>query len=148
MVLPPQPPRPPAPPTSERRLKNLAGLGERDIEHFRGLLLAKRRDLLGDMTSMEREALRESSSDLSSLPIHMADQGTDAYEQEFTLGLVEKDRQLLREINTALAKIQNGTFGLCEGTQKTISKQRLEFVPWAKYSIEFAQEVERRLHRR
>jgi len=123
-------------------------MAERDVENFRNQLLAKRRDLLGDMTSMEREALRESSSELSSLPMHMADQGTDAYEQEFTLGLVEKDRQLLREINAALLKVQNGTFGLCEGTQKPISRQRLEFVPWAKYSIEYAQEVERRQHRR
>jgi DnaK suppressor protein len=144
----PKPVAPPAPPTSERRLKNTAGLSERDIEHFRDLLLAKRRDILGDMTSMEREALREASSDLSSLPMHMADQGTDAYEQEFTLNLVEKDRQLLREINNALVKIQNGTYGLCEGTQKPISKQRLEFVPWAKYSIEYAQELERRQLRR
>ena len=54
----------------------------------------------------------------------MADMGTDNYEQEFTLGLVEKDRNLLREINSALAKIQNGTFGICEGTGKPIGKPR------------------------
>ena len=62
----------------------------------------------------------------------MADMGTDNYEQEFTLGLVEKDRSLLREINTALAKIQNGTYGICEGTGKPISKPRLEAQPWAR----------------
>ena len=96
------------------------------------------------MSQMEREALRSSGgTNLSTLPLHMADMGTDNYEQEFTLGLVEKDRGLLREINSALTKIQNGTFGICEGTGKPISKPRLEAQPWARYSIEFARQRER-----
>ncbi len=73
----------------------------------------------------------------------MADMGTDNYEQEFTLGLVEKDRNLLREINDALAKIQNGAYGICEGTGKPIAKARLEAQPWARYSIEYARRLER-----
>ena len=131
-------------PTDGKPRKNQAGLTSRELEHFRDLLLAKRRELVGDMSSMEREALRTSGgSNLSTLPIHMADMGTDNYEQEFTLGLVEKDRNLLREINNALAKIQNGTYGLCEGTGQPISKPRLEAQPWAKYSIEYARTKER-----
>src|SRR4029453_6720346 len=111
--------------------------------------LDKRRELVGDMSQMEREALRSSgSSNLSTLPLHMADMGTDNYEQEFTLGLVEKDRNLLREINAALAKIQNGTYGICEGTGKPISKPRLEAQPWARYSIEYARQLERGNFRR
>jgi RNA polymerase-binding transcription factor DksA len=78
----------------------------------------------------------------------MADMGTDNYEQEFTLGLVEKDRILLREINAALAKIQDGTYGLCEGTGQPISKARLEAQPWARYSIEYARMLEKGLVRR
>jgi RNA polymerase-binding transcription factor DksA len=74
----------------------------------------------------------------------MADMGTDNYEQEFTLGLMEKDRLLLREINTALSKIMDGTYGICEGTGKPISKVRLEVQPWAKYSIEHARKLENR----
>jgi RNA polymerase-binding protein DksA len=131
-------------PTDGKPRKNQAGLHARELEHFRELLLAKRRELVGDMSSMEREALRSTTgTNLSNLPPHMADMGTDNYEQEFTLGLVEKDRQLLREINSALAKIQNGTYGICEGTGKPISKARLEAQPWAKYSIEHARELEK-----
>jgi RNA polymerase-binding protein DksA len=127
-------------------VKNQAGLKARELESFRDLLLAKRRELLGDVHSMEEEALRSaSSSNLSNLPIHMADMGTDNYEQEFTLGLVEKDRQLLREINVALAKIRDGTYGICEGTGKPITKARLEAKPWAKYSIEYARKLESRI---
>lgn len=138
--------RPISPPvaSNEKPRKNQAGFNARDLEHFRDLLLAKRREILGDMSSMEREALRSSGgSNLSTLPIHMADMGTDNYEQEFTLGLVETERKLLREINLALAKIQDGTYGICEGTGKPISKARLEVQPWARYSIEYAKQMER-----
>ena len=128
--------------------KNLAGLTSRELEHFRDLLLAKRRELLGDVTTMERDALRSGNTNLSTLPMHMADAGTDNYEQEFTLGLVEKDRQLMREINVALAKVQDGSYGVCEGTGKPISKPRLEAQPWARYSIEHARALERPVYRR
>jgi DnaK suppressor protein len=141
--LPPRP-IPEAVPTNGKPRKNQAGLSPKELEHYRDLLLEKRRELVGDMYSMESEALRTSGgTNLSSLPMHMADMGTDNYEQEFTLGLVEKDRGLLREINAALAKIQNGTFGICEGTGKPIGKPRLEAQPWAKHSIEYARQMQR-----
>jgi DnaK suppressor protein len=131
-------------PTNGRPRKNMAGIAPRDLEIFRDAILAKRREIVGDMSSMEREALRSSSgTNLSNLPLHMADMGTDNYEQEFTLGLMEKDRKLLRDLNDALAKIQNGTYGICEGTGKPISRARLEAQPWARYSIEYARKIER-----
>src|SRR5262249_27590479 len=134
--------------TDGKPKKNQAGFNTRELEVYRDLLLAKRRELVGDMGSMEAEALRSSSgSNLSNLPIHMAAMGTDNYEQEFTLGLVKKDRVVLGEINQALAKIQDGSFGICEGTGKPISKARLEVQPWAKYSIEYARMLEKRIIR-
>jgi RNA polymerase-binding protein DksA len=133
-------------PTDGKPRKNLAGISPKELELYRDAILAKRREIVGDMSSMEREALRASgSTNLSNLPLHMADMGTDNYEQEFTLGLMEKDRKLLRDLNDALAKIQNGTYGLCEGTGKPISKARLEAQPWARYSIEYARKLERRI---
>ena len=133
-------------PTDGKPRKNLAGITPRELEMYRDLILAKRREIVGDMSSMEREALRASGgTNLSNLPLHMADMGTDNYEQEFTLGLMEKDRKLLRDLNDALAKIQNGTYGLCEGTGKPISKARLEAQPWARYSIEYARKLERHI---
>ncbi|MGC4005093.1 MAG: TraR/DksA C4-type zinc finger protein [Pirellulales bacterium] len=140
---------PPPPVTSDSKMaKNRAGLSSKELEVFRDLLLNKRREILGDVTSMERDALRSGNTNLSTLPLHMADTGTDNYEQEFTLGLVEKDRQLLREIQSALAKIQDGSYGVCEGTGKPISKPRLEAKPWAKYSIEYARQLEKPQFRR
>jgi RNA polymerase-binding protein DksA len=142
--IPPPEPVPAPVPTDGKPRKNQAGLSSRDLEHYRELLLAKRRELLGDMRSNEGEALRASGgTNLSNLPLHMADMGTDNYEQEFTLGLVEKERNLLREINRSLAKIQDGTYGICEGTGKPINKPRLEAQPWARFSIEYARQLER-----
>jgi DnaK suppressor protein len=125
--------------------KNQAGLSVKSLEQYRAMLLGKRRELLGDVSSMEDEALRsDGQSNLSNLPIHMADMGTDNYEQEFTLGLVEKDRNLLRDINIALAKINAGTYGICEGTGKPINKARLDAQPWARFSIEYTRTLEQR----
>ncbi len=113
-------------------------LNARDLAKFRDLLLQKRRQLLGDMEGMEKEALQGEGSNLSHLPLHMADQGTDNYEQEFTLNLIHRDRKIIEEIDHALAKIDNKTYGICEGTGQMISKTRLEAQPWVRDSIEHA----------
>ncbi len=129
------------------KLKRNAGLSAADLRHFRDLLMAKRAMLLGDVTSMANEALgknrQDASGDLSNMPIHMADIGSDNYEQEFTLGLLESEHALLREINAALARMDQGTYGICLGTGQPIAKPRLEAKPWARYCIEYAREVEK-----
>jgi len=117
-----------------------------DTEHFKQLLLEKRREILRNVNEFEDEALRKSrldaTGDLSSMPIHMADIGTDNYEQEFALGLMDSERKLLREIDDALERIEQGTYGICEGTGKPILKARLEAQPWARYSVEYARKLE------
>jgi len=110
------------------------------------MLLAKRAELLGDVTNMENEALGKNRSDaagdLSQMPIHMADIGTDNYEQEFTLGLVASEREMLKEIDAALARIDDKTYGICLGTHKPISRARLLAKPWAQYCIEYTRSHE------
>lgn len=118
-----------------------------DIEHFRQLLLEKRKEILGSVNEMEDEALKKSRQDaagnLSSMPIHMADLGSDNFEQEFAIELVDSERKLLREIDDALTRIEEGTYGICEGLNTPISKARLEAQPWARYSVEYAQMLEK-----
>src|SRR5689334_18315518 len=72
---------------NQKPVKMASGLKKAEREHFRKLLLEKRREILGDVGSMESEAFK-SGSNLSNMPIHMADVGTDNFEQEFTLGLI------------------------------------------------------------
>ncbi len=120
-----------------------------DTEHFKQMLLEKRREILRNVNEFEDEALKKSrldaAGDLSSMPIHMADIGTDNYEQEFALGLMDSERKLLREIDDALGRIEQRTYGICEGTGKPIPKARLEAQPWAKYCIEYARMLEQGL---
>lgn len=119
-------------------------LSKAELEHFRKLLLEKRREILGDVGSMETEAFKNQDSHSSS-PMHMADVGTDNFEQEFTLGLIESERQLLREITESLNRIDQGTYGVCVATGKPIGKARLEAKPWASYCIEYARMLEQGL---
>ena len=123
-------------------------LGVRELAKFREMLVVKRRQLLGDMEGMEKEALQGEGSNLSHLPVHMADMGTDNYEQEFTLGLVSLERKTVDEIDHALKKIDDKTYGICEGTGQMIAKTRLEAQPWVRYSIEYANQLARRHNRR
>lgn len=117
------------------------------IEHFKQLLLQKRREIISNVSEMEDETLKKSrldaSGDLSSMPIHMADIGTDNYEQEFALGLMDSERKLLREIDDALQRMEDKTYGICEGTGEPIPKARLEAQPWARYSVEYARMLEK-----
>lgn len=106
-----------------------------EIEEFKAILLAKRNELLGNVSFMENDALREERSDLSSMPIHMADLGTDSYEQEFTLGLMDSERKVIAEIDYALNRIEEGSYGICEVDGEPIPKQRLEAIPWARFCI-------------
>jgi RNA polymerase-binding protein DksA len=120
-----------------------------DIEHFKQILLEKRREILSSVNEMEDETLKKprlnAAGDLSSMPIHMADIGTDNYDQEFTLGLMDSERRLLKEIDDALQRIERGTYGICGGTGKQISKARLEAEPWARYCVEYARQLEQGL---
>lgn len=132
---------------SRRRKKSV--LTAEEIQQFRRLLLEKRAELVGDVSSIESEALKKSrldaAGDLSSMPIHMADLGTDNFEQEFALGLMDSERKILAEINDALRRIDNGVYGICEGTGKPIGKARLKASPWARYCIKYATMVEQGL---
>ena len=117
-----------------------------ELQHFNTLLLEKRKEIMHNVVEIEDETLGKSrldaSGDLSSMPIHMADLGTDNYQQEFSLGLMDSERRLLTEIDDALERTENGTYGMCEGTGQPISKARLEAQPWARYSVEYARIVE------
>ncbi len=122
-------------------------LNDQEVEHYKQLLLNKMQEIVGDVNSIEYEALKKSrldaTGDLSSMPIHMADIGTDNYEQEFALNLLDGERKLLREIIDALQRIEEGAYGICEVTGRAISKERLEARPWARYCIEYAKLVEK-----
>ena len=106
-----------------------------DARSYKKLLLAKREEIVGDISHIAEETLKKSqkdaSGDNSGYAFHMADVATDTYDREFTLGLASKERLVLQEINNALHKIEEGKFGLCEECKRPITKVRLKAVPYA-----------------
>ena len=117
-----------------------AGFGKADLEHFRKLLIDRRKRILGTVQGMEEEALKASDQDFS--VDHMADHGSDNFEQDFTLSLGESERKELVEIERALQRIEQGTYGVCEGTGEIIPRPRLEAIPHARYSVEYQRKLE------
>ncbi len=115
---------------------------EAEIQTYRQRLLGLKKRLGGDLLGLEEEARRpiggEASGGLSDVPLHLADMGSDNYEEEVTLALLENEEQLLAEIDDALARIAQGTFGRCEECQQEISRERLEAVPYTRYCFEHA----------
>jgi RNA polymerase-binding protein DksA len=125
----------------ERRKKVKTRLSARQLREFRDLLLQKRAELAGDVRGLTSEALHRNDNgagDRGTMPIHMADLGTDNWEQDFTLGLIANEEALVRDIDEALDRIQNRTYGICLATARPISLARLRAKPWAKYCIEYA----------
>jgi DnaK suppressor protein len=115
---------------------------EAEIKHFRRRLLALKKRLGGDLSELEEEAMRpvggEHSGSLSDVPVHPADLSAVEYEEEVALGLLENEAQLLVEVNDALARIEQGTYGRCEDCGQEISTERLEVVPYARYCVRCA----------
>lgn len=117
-------------------------LSRKELNEYRDLLLAKRAELVGDLRAMEAEALNSSGGNLSHMPIHMADIGTDTYDQDFMLGMAASERQRIREIDEALKRIEDGSYGVCQLTHKPIPKTRLNAKPWATHTVEAARQLE------
>lgn len=117
-----------------------------DFTQFKKLLLSLRERLVGKVDSMQGEALKRSrqdaSGDLSNVPIHMADIGTDNYERDLMIELIENGEEGLRNIDTALEKMDDGSYGACEICSKKINKERLKAVPYAKLCIDCQREEE------
>jgi len=129
--------------------KGSSGMRSKELDQFRRLLLEKRRLLIGDVSALEKAALQDSrqdaSGDLSKMPLDMADVGSDNYEQEFNLGLIETEQATLSEIEEALDRIEKKQFGKCVMCGGPIPKARLKVKPHARLCIECKRREEKGL---
>jgi DnaK suppressor protein len=119
-----------------------------EVESFREVLRNLRARLRGDLDQLTDEALHrngaESSGNLSNMPLHMADVGTENYDQEFDLGLIENQQVTLDQVHEALTRADAGTFGLCVECNQPIAKPRLQAIPYTPHCIECARKLEPR----
>lgn len=118
-----------------------------ELLSYRDKLHALRARLRGDVTAMAEVALRKSGmegSESNGMPIHMAELGSDNFEQEFTLGLMEAEGDTLGMIELALERIDDGSYGRCVQCDGAIPKARLNAIPYTPVCIKCAEQQENR----
>jgi len=117
-----------------------------ELKNYKKQLLALQERLGGDVSHLTDEAFNkqgdETGGNLSHMPIHMADLGTDNFEQENTLNLLANEEQMLKEISAALERIDNGKFGKCEECRGDIAKPRLKELPYTRFCVECARKLD------
>ena len=127
---------------------------DRDIEsvpkkfqsYYKQLIELRKQVLNGldlHMQDTLKRSSKDDSGDLSSYGQHLADAGTDAFDRDFALSLVSSEKEALHEIEKAIQRIFDGTYGICSITGKPISKERLKAVPFTRFSVEGQEEFER-----
>lgn len=112
-----------------------------ELEVFRQKLLTLRARLSGEVSQLTDEAFHGHAGD-SKQPNHIAELGSDAYEQDVTIQMLQSEESVLNEINQAITRVENGTYGICEMSGKPIPKARLNAIPWARYRVECAKIAE------
>jgi RNA polymerase-binding protein DksA len=121
-------------------------MNKSELKLYKERLLMLRARLRGDVSQMADAALKksrtEANGDLSSMPIHMADIGSDNFEQEFTLSLMQSEEDTLDRIEAALERIEEGTYGQCEECGVRIPKTRLNAIPYAGLCVKCASREE------
>lgn len=119
-----------------------------DLEFFKDLLRKKREEVVKNLEYLKNVTLdattREATGDHSSYSYHMADQGTDAMEREKAFLFAARDEKYLKQIDDALERIKNETYGICRVTGKLINRERLIAVPTTTISAEAKKAMEKR----
>lgn len=119
----------------------------REHEKFFNLLMELRNHVSEGLNLHAEETLKRSSKDdagdLSSYSQHMADAGTDTFDRDFALSMVSSEQDALSEIDAAIERIYEGTYGICQMTGKKIRDERLMAVPFTRHSIASQTQIEK-----
>ncbi len=108
-------------------------------------LLALRDAMLDSMNGMAQDNLRARAegNEASAFGMHQADAGSDAYDRDFALNLLSQEQDALYEIDEAIKRIELGTYGTCEMSGKPINHERLEAIPFTRFTVECQSQIER-----
>ena len=118
-----------------------------ELSFFKKVILKIKEEVVGDIKHISDDTLKKSqkdaAGDISGYTYHMADVATDAYDREFSLGLASNEQKALYELNDALKRIEEGTFGICEECKSIMTKTRLKAVPYARLCVKCQEKKER-----
>ncbi len=119
-------------------------LTKKDLNELKDLLLSHQAQIQGDVRSIQDDidSARGSSGSFSKVPTHPSDVGADNFEQDFTYERLQAEGYELADIKTALSKIEEGQYGVCEECGENIKKMRLKALPYCKYCISCQEKIE------
>ena len=120
---------------------------KKELNEYKEKLLNLKDDVLTQIRDISEDTLMKSqkdmSGDISGYGIHMADVATDNYDRDFNLNLVSNERKIIFEIDEALKRVEDGSYGVCLMSSKPIGKSRLNAIPYAKYTKKCQEQQEK-----
>jgi len=123
-------------------------LNKKQAENFKKKILELKEEIIAEIKHISDDTLKksqkEASGDISGYTYHMADVATDTYDREFSLGIASNEREILYELDDALKRIEEGTYGICEDCKTSIAKKRLAAVPYARLCVKCQSKKEKR----
>ncbi len=121
---------------------------KKELLEFKKLVIKIKDKIQEEIGKLSEDTLKKSqkdaAGDISGYTYHMADVATDTYDREFSLGLASNERKLFYELDDALKKIEEGTFGICEGCENLITRTRLRAIPYARLCLKCQEKHEKR----
>lgn len=120
-------------------------LDAKHLDYFKKLLTKIRADMVHDIKNLSANSSEshDSSEDHSGHALHMADVATDMYDREFNLNLASNDREALAKVESALQRLEQGTFGICSECEKPIPQVRLKAIPYTSTCRKCQEELEK-----
>ncbi len=114
-------------------------LSKKELDGYKKKLLELREQVSQQIRERASTARVDDQNDL----IEEIDQANRATEEAFNMRLLDKEVKLLREIELALGKFDDESYGICEGTGDQIERKRLDARPWTRYSVAYKEQLER-----
>jgi len=131
-----------------KETKTAKKLTKKDLQHFKDRLNIEKKRVFEEMGEIQHENLKTSIADQSGensrYSYHLGDTASLAYGREFSMGLAERQQKYLEQIDEALQRVEDGTYGTCLVTGEPIPIERLQEVPVAKYSVKGKEILEKR----
>ena len=120
---------------------------KKDLDTYKEKLFNLKDDVMNQIRDISEDTLmksqKEVSGDISGYSIHMADVASDNYERDFNLGLVSNETKIVIDIEAALKRIEDKTYGVCPGCEKPIAKVRLQAIPYTRYCKKCKEKLEK-----
>ena len=120
---------------------------KKELDIYKDKLLNLKDDIKNQIRDTSEETLmkspKDSAGDISAHTLHLADVATDNYERDFNLGLVSEERKMLFEVDEALKRVEDKSYGICQMCNKPVSKSRLKAILYARHCKKCQEKLEK-----